>query len=511
MINAGQHELTLEEYERILFCEEKIELSSSVLEKVDRNFSFLEKYCTDKLIYGINTGLGPMAQYRISEEDRIQLQYNAIRSHCSGLGEKIPDIYVKASMITSINSYLKGNSGIHREVVILLKELVNRSIIPVVPQHGGVGASGDLVQLAHIALVLIGEGEVSYKGKISPTSEVFKENGLVPAKVHIREGLSLMNGTYMMTGIGIVNIIHAKNLLDWSIIASSMVNEIEGSFDEYFSDELNCVKLHKGQNKIAEKIRSVLHDSKMIRNRETVFSKRIKETQIKEKVQEYYSLRCLPQILGPVYDTLENAQNIILNEANSCSDNPIIDNNSTSVFHGGNFHGDYISFEMDKIKIAVTRLSMLAERQLNFLLNNKLNEKLPPFINLGKLGVNFGMQGCQFTATSTVAENQTLSFPMYVHSIPNNNDNQDIVSMGSNAALMTKKVIDNAYEVLAIEMLALIQAIEFLGNSDMLSSTAAKVYKQLRAIVPAFAEDSVKYKDLSNIKEYIFKKQFFKN
>jgi len=509
MVNAGQHKLTLEEYDRILFGEEKIELSSDILERVDNSFNFLENYCKDKLIYGINTGLGPMAQYRINEEDRIQLQYNAIRSHCSGLGEKIPDIYVRASMITSINSYLRGNSGIHREVVVLLKELINRSITPVVPEHGGVGASGDLVQLAHIALILIGEGEVSYKGEILPTPKVFEENGLIPAKVHIREGISLINGTYMMTGIGVVNLILSKNLLDWSIIASSIVNEIVGSFNEYFSPELNSIKLHNGQNKIAEKIRTIFSDSKLIRNRKTVsLNTQPKETQISEKVQEYYSLRCLPQILGPIYDTIETAQNIILNEANSCSDNPIIDNHIQSVFHGGNFHGDYISFEMDKIKIAITKLSMLAERQLNFLLNNKLNEKLPPFINLGKLGVNFGMQGCQFTATSTVAENQTLSFPMYVHSIPNNNDNQDVVSMGTNAALMTKKVIDNAYQVLAIEILALIQAIDFLGNADSLSSFTGKVYKQLRAIVPAFNEDSVKYKDINNIKEYILKNNF---
>lgn len=504
MILTWQHKLTIEDYNNILFDEETIELSTNVLKNLDIRFNFLKDYCKDKIIYGINTGLGPMAQYYINEDERIQLQYNAIRSHCSGLGERIPDIYVKTAMITALNSYIKGNSGIHKEAVILLSELINRSIIPVVPEHGGVGASGDLVQLAHIALVIIGEGDVCYKGEILPTSKVFESNGLIPAKVYIREGLSLMNGTYMMTGIGVVNLILAKNLLNWTTIASAFANEIANAFDEYFSAELNSIKLHNGQHKIAENMRTILKDSKLIRNRENVFdSNSLKEERLNEKIQEYYSLRCIPQILGPIYDTLETAQTIILNEANSCSDNPVIDNNMQCVFHGGNFHGDYISLEMDKIKIAITRLSMIIERQLNFLLNNKLNEKLPPFINLGKLGVNFGMQGCQFTATSTVAENQTLSFPMYVHSIPNNNDNQDIVSMGTNAALMTKKVIDNAYQILSIELLALIQAIDFLGNSDLLSSFTKKVYNELRAIVPVFKDDTIKYKTINSIQKYI--------
>ena len=509
MTTVGRQKLTIEHFNKILFGNEKIEIPAEVLNRVENSFIFLREFCEDKVIYGINTGLGPMAQYHISKEDRIQLQYNAIRSHCSGLGERIPDIYVRAAMICSLNSYLSGYSGIHKEVVELLQELINKSVIPVVPEHGGVGASGDLVQLAHIALVLIGEGEVSYKGDILPAKKAFDENGLKPISVHIREGLALINGTYMMTGIGTVNLILAKNLLDWAVVASSMVNEIVCSFDDYFSPELNNSKLHNGQQKIAGKIRNIVNDSKLIRDREKhFFNKQTEENFIRYKVQEYYSLRCVPQILGPVYDTLEYAEKVILDEANSSSDNPIIDIDNRNIFHGGNFHGDYVSSEMDKIKTAVTKLSMLLERQVNFLLNDKLNNKLPPFVNLGKLGVNFGMQGVQFTATSTVAENQTLSFPMHIHSISCNNDNQDIVSMGTNAALMAKKVIDNSYQVLAIEMLTLIQAVDFLGNADMLSSFTRKVYMQLRAIVPAFSEDVIKYNDLNTIKEYILKNNF---
>ena len=186
--------------------------------------------------------------------------------------------------------------------------------------------------------------------------------------------------------------------------------------------------------------------------------------------------------------------------SNSVNDNPVIDHKNNNIFHGGNFHGDYVSLEMDKLKIAITKLSMLSERQLNYLLNNKLNQKLPPFVNLGVLGFNFGMQGMQFTATSTVAENQTLSFPMYVHSIPNNNDNQDIVSMGCNAALMTKKVIDNSFEVLAIQLMTILQAIDYLDCSERLSTIPLDIYTKARAIFPKFIEDQPKYKDLEKIK-----------
>ena len=196
---------------------------------------------------------------------------------------------------------------------------------------------------------------------------------------------------------------------------------------------------------------------------------------------------------------MKYAEEVVLNEINSVSDNPIIDFKNKNVFHGGNFHGDYVALEMDKLKIAVTKLSMLCERQINFLFNDKLNNKLTPFINSGKLGLNLGMQGVQFTATSTTAENQTLSFPMYVHSIPSNNDNQDIVSMGTNAAQITQKIIFNTYEVIAIEFLSIIQAIDQLKLQHKISKCGLEYYTKLRALVPAFELDTVKYKDQQHI------------
>ena len=452
MISIGKNILTLDDLYKILFEGEKIELDADARQHVEANYNFLESFAKGKVIYGINTGLGPMAQYKISDENAKSLQYNLIRSHCSGLGKPLSDTNVKSAMIARLNTLMQAHSGIHPECVDLLCNLINNDVIPYIPEHGSVGASGDLVQLAHLALILIGEGEVHYKGQCLPTAEVFKTLGLKPVTVHIREGLSLINGTSVMTGIGLINLIHAQNLLDWSVLASAMIIEIVESYDDHFSEELNRVKRHSGQQQIAKMMRDLLHDSQLVRRRaDHLYNGKTEKVEVfKNKVQEYYSLRCVPQILGPVLDTINYAKQVTLDEINSINDNPIIDSESENVFHGGNFHGDYVSLEMDKLKIVVSRLSMLAERQLNYLLNDKLNGILPPFVNLGKLGLNLGMQGVQFTAVSTVAENQTLCFPMYIHSIPNNNDNQDIVSMGTNAALMTRRVINNAYQVLAI-------------------------------------------------------------
>jgi histidine ammonia-lyase len=503
MVVLGSAALSLEEVHRVLFNGEELSLDTAALQQVEANFKFLQQFSAKKLIYGINTGFGPMAQYRISESDTHQLQYNLIRSHSSGAGNYLSPVLTKGLMIARLSSFMQAHSGVHPEVVTLLRDLINNNVYPCVYEHGGVGASGDLVQLAHLALVLIGEGEVVYEGQLRSTEEVYAALGIKPMGVHVREGLAVINGTSTMTGIGLVNIIEAKKLLGWSCILSSMINEVVEAFDDHLSAELNAVKKHVGQNKVAAAMRDILKDSKMIRHRPDHFYKELEEEIFKDKVQEYYSLRCVPQVLGPVYDTLLHAEQIVVQELNSVSDNPVVDHVQENVFHGGNFHGDYISLEMDKVKIAITKLSMLSERQLNYLMNDKLNHKFPPFMNLGKLGLNFGMQGIQFTATSTVAENQTLSFPMYVHSIPNNNDNQDIVSMGTNAALLTNKVIENTYEVLAIQVMTMLQAVDYLNCQDRLSTFSSRIYQEVRAIFPKFIGDSPKYKDAKRIKEYL--------
>ncbi len=492
------------DFDKIIFKNEAVQLHKDIIERVQISFDFLKEFSENKIIYGVNTGFGPMAQYKIKDEERIQLQYNLIRSHASGTGNPIPAQHVRAAMLARLNTLSLGNSGVHPSVIKLMSELLNKNIIPLIYEHGGVGASGDLVQLAHLALVLIGEGEVFYKGERKKTEDVFKIENLEPIKVELREGLALMNGTSVMTGIGVVNVLYTRRIMDWMIKASSAINEIVKAYDDHLSFELNQTKRHDGQRKIAKMMRTHLKDSSLTRKRDHhLYNGNKDEDVFVEKVQEYYSLRCVPQILGPVLDTLDSVENILIEEVNSANDNPIVDVEKRNVYHGGNFHGDYVSLEMDKLKIVVAKMTMLSERQLNYLLNSKLNDILPPFVNLGKLGLNFGMQGVQFTATSTTAESQMLSNPMYVHSIPNNNDNQDIVSMGTNAALITKKVIENAFEVVAIELITIVQAIEYLKVQDQVSSETKKMYDQIRAIVPVFKEDVVMYPYVNSVKEFL--------
>lgn len=495
--------LTLSQIEQVLYHGETIRVSEKLRSQVTDSYEFLKEFSKDKVIYGINTGFGPMAQWRIEDNHLKELQYNIIRSHSTGAGERLPDICVRAAMLSRLMTFLEGHSGVHVSLIDLLVSFINNGVCPVVPRHGSVGASGDLVQLAHIALTLIGEGEVSYKGEIRPAGEVMAELGLEPLQMYIREGLAVTNGTAVMTGIGVVNHILAGRLLGWEILGSVLMNEIASSYDDFMSDVLNELKHHPGQNRIAQLMRSLSDGSGMLRSRQVELFHKSEEHVFKQKVQPYYSLRCVPQILGPVYDTWTGTGQVLEDEVNAVDDNPIVDRQSANVLHGGNFHGDYVSFEMDKLKIAVTKMTMLAERQMNYLFHDRINGILPPFVNLGVLGLNYGLQASQFTATSTTAESQTLSNPMYVHSIPNNNDNQDIVSMGTNSALLCRMVVENCSQVLAIHLMALVQAVDCLDIASRLAPATRNLYDRGRAIVPVFKDDTPKYQEIRALQNLI--------
>ncbi|PID61453.1 MAG: histidine ammonia-lyase [Gammaproteobacteria bacterium] len=500
-LNEG---LDLDDVNDVVCNAREVTLGAPLLERVDTSHAFLEAFAANKIIYGVNTGFGPMAQYRIDDANREQLQLNLIRSHASGTGALMSPTHVRATMLARLNTLGLGFSGIHRNALELLVALLNKRITPLIHEHGGVGASGDLVQLAHLALVLIGEGEVFKDGQRAPTAEVFAQEGLSPLRMRIREGLALMNGTSSMNGIGLVNCILARRLLGWMIKCSAAINELVQTYDDHLSESLNASKRHPGQRAVAARMREHLSDSTLVRDRgEHLYTAEAKSDVFREKVQEYYSLRCVPQILGPVQDTLENTVRVLVDELNSANDNPIIDVAGQHVYHGGNFHGDYVSLEMDKLKLVVTRMSTLAERQLNYLMNPKINDVLPPFTNLGTLGLNFGLQGVQFTATSTAAENQMLANSMYVHSIPNNNDNQDVVSMGTNAALITARVIDNAFEVVAIELMAIAQALDYLELHEQASTATRSMYDSIRGIVPKTVTDHPHYTSVNALKAHI--------
>ncbi len=497
--------LNIETISKYIFNKHKILVSEKDYCAVEECYRFLQEFRKDKIVYGINTGFGPMAQYRIDDKDLNSLQYNIIRSHSCGAGEPVSKEAVRAAILARMQTFLAGKSGVHPDVISILAAFLNNDISPVVPQHGSVGASGDLVQLSHIALALIGEGEVFYNGKRIPAAQAMKECGIQPLKMYIREGLALTNGTSVMTGIGLVNVIRARKLLKWGVLASVMVNEIAASYDDFMSETLNSLKLHKGQSEIAAMMRNISSSSGRLLKREKVLYGGENNGQriFKHKVQPYYSLRCIPQILGPVLDTINYTEQVLLDEFHSVDDNPVVDPHTNNIYHGGNFHGDYISLEMDKLKIAVTKMTMLAERQINYLFHDRINGVLPPFVNMGIPGLNYGLQAAQFTATSTTAECQTLSNPMYVHSIPNNNDNQDIVSMGTNSALLAEKVIENSFQVMSVLFMGIVQGVDCLDIKNILANRSREAYEAIREIMPAFKEDSPKYNEIDLITKYL--------
>lgn len=496
----------LQDIESYIFDNKPIELNSDTLDRVHRSFEFLKNYAEDKVIYGINTGFGPMAQYKISKYDRQTLQYNLVRSHANGTGEKLSEEAVKGTMICRLQSLSLGHSGISPDTVDQLVFYINNNIFPVIYKHGGVGASGDLVQLAHLALGLIGEGECTYEGKVQPTADVLKKLGRKPLELKLRDGLSLINGTSCMTGQAAVNLIRAKRLMHTAVDMSAYINELVEAYDDSFSEGLNQVKLHQGQRTVAKMMRETVRDSKLIKDRKDFLYKETEESSkevFDKKVQEYYSLRCVPQIIGPVWDSIKNIEETITNEINSCNDNPIVDLEKEEVFHGGNFHGDYVSLEMDKLRIVMAKLTMLMERQLNFLFNHRINEKFPPFLNKGKLGFNFGLQGIQFTATSTTAESKSLASSMYLESIPCNNDNQDIVSMGSNSASKTFDVLENGFQVASILATAIVEASDFLEDENDMSTSMKSFKGEIRKHIPEIDKDLSYVKELKSVQEYL--------
>jgi len=503
MIRIDGHSLDITNLHRLIYEGSFLYVDKDALETVAKSHAFLSEFSKDKLIYGMNTGFGPMAQYRINEAELIDLQYNIIRSHSSGLNDYLEKDYAKAVLINLLNAMLRGFSGVHTDLIHLIVAMIIDDVIPCIPLHGSVGASGDLVQMAHVALSIIGEGEVYCNGAIMDTAEAFRIKSINPLKISIREGIAVMNGTTAMTAVAALNIYRAETALEWSLALSACMNEMMKSYDDHYSDGLNKVRLQSGQQVVALAMRDFLKSSSRTQSREKLYEKTVAETLIEQKVQPFYSLRCVPQILGPVYDTLAFAHTIVQNELNSTTDNPIVDATERNVYHGGNFHGDYISLEMDKLKLVMTRLGMLSERQLNYLMNPAINGCLTPFVNSGVLGLNFGFQGIQFTATSTAAENQALSTSNYIHSIPNNNDNQDIVSMGFNAACSAKKVVDNVFEILAIQSAAVIQGIDMLGCKDELSTTSREIHSGLREIFAPLKNDRSTRKDLMKLKEFM--------
>ncbi len=480
----------------------KVALTPQAKINVARSFAFVHKEMQTKVTYGVNTGFGPMASYILGHEDLVDLQYNLIRSHAMGMGEPLPNPFVLATMIVRLNTLAKGYSGVSIELLETLQALINARIIPIVPEHGSVGTSGDLVQLAHIGLALIGEGDVVYKGIRMQAHKALQQAKIRAHTLKPKEGLSLINGTSCMAGIAALLCGDAETLINRAVQNGVLANELVFGFSDSTSEVLQAVRPHAGQVAIAATMRSLLKTSKRQRDRKQFQSKNsIKPHShvIDESVQEVYSLRCIPQILGPVFDTWKQVCKDVEVEINSVTDNPIVDITHKVFLHGGNFHGDYIAAAMDKLKMVMVKLGLLSERRTNFFLNPNINHGFPPFMNLKKPGLTLGLQGLQFVSTSTAADNQSLAYPHYLHSISTNGDNQDVVSMGTDCALFCAKVIENAFVIVAIETITLVQGVDVVGAVKTFSKTSQALYKAVRSVHKAIIDDRAIGQDLARV------------
>jgi histidine ammonia-lyase len=480
----------------------KVTLGPRTLKRVKESNDMLKRESAKRPIYGVNTGFGPMVTHIIGTEHMSELQYNLIRGHAVGTGAPVRRDNVLAAMMVRLNTLAKGYSGVSVELVEKLCELINHRVTPIVPEHGAVGTSGDLVQLAHIALSLIGEGDVEYKGKISPASQIFRKLRISPHVLQPKEGLSLINGTAMMSGVATRLILDAERLTDIAVRSGALALELVRAIDDLLDPVLHAARPHGGQEKVAKTLRKLLQDSSLLSDRNVRASKvDVKKSHVTDiHLQDVYSFRCIPQILGAIRDTIQNSRKVLEVEINSATDNPILDVGKNRFLHGGNFHGEYVAMAADQVKAALVKLTMLSERRINFFLNSSLNKTFPPFLNLKEPGLTMGLQGLQFVATSTTAQNQSLAFPHAIHSIPTNADNQDVVSMGCDAALIAEKVVENAYIVLAIELTTLAQATDSIKAFPKLSSASRMLYRKIRTHMKPIIHDRTLTPDLERLR-----------
>ena len=504
------YELTVEDIVAVGTGDKSVELDNSALERCRRSRKFLEKSINEKrIIYGVNTSFGPMCNKIIDNTEIETLQINLIRSHAAGLGEPLEPSIALAVLVVRLNSLVKGYSGISVELLEHLRDMINLGIAPYIPECGSVGASGDLIHLAHAALAMIGEGKAFYKDQLRDVSEIFAETGLKPFRLSFKEGIALINGTAAMTATGAFALYGAKKLLKLACVNAAFAMEIFGGIDDAFDEDLQDVKPHPGQKKIASIIRELYKESKNIMERsrmhELIGMQRTDSTVFETSinVQDVYSIRCTPQILAPVDESIDAAIKTVEIEANSSNDNPIIIPEKGKIIHGGNFHGQSIGFAMDMLCMAISGICTLSERRLNKLLDKHLNDGLPEHLIAGTAGLTMGFMGAQYLATSTTAENRQLANPVSTLSISCNASNQDVVSMGTVAARKAFKSVENAKHVLTLETLAQLQALSFRNASTMGKGTS-EIYKLLAKDFQVYDNERVFHEDLVKLRSILF-------
>lgn len=489
-------DLTVEEVIRVCRGYEKVEIAPEAKEAVIKARNYIEKKLEEgAVIYGLTTGFGKFANVVISREEAEQLQKNLIISHTCAMGQPYETRYVRAAMLLRCNALSRGNSGIRLETVQTMIDMLNAGIHPVIPEKGSLGASGDLAPLSHIALALIGLGEVEYKGETVPAAEAMAKEGITPVVLAAKEGLALNNGTQMMTAVGVNVLWDAMHLMKTADIATAMTAEALHGITKAYDHKVHDLRGHQGQKDAAENLRTLLAGSK------NAF-----EVQ-PSKVQDPYSLRCIPQIHGASRDAIQYVYEAVSRELNAVTDNPIVFPDEDEVISGGNFHGQPMALAFDFLKMAISEFADVSERRAERLINPQLSEGLPAFLTKYG-GVCSGFMIAQYAAASMVSENKIYAHPACVDSIPSSGNQEDHVSMGTTSARTAAMVLDNAQKVIGIELAAAAQGIwlrQEIGESDIsnLAPATKAAYDYIRTVSAPVDEDILMHDELKKFDEMV--------
>ncbi len=494
-VEIDGHNLTIEKVWAVAQGEAQVRLHPQAEEQVERARQVVERLMEKgEAIYGVTTGFGHFLDQTIGPEQAATLQRNLALSHAVGVGPPLSTEAVRATMLIRANSLAQGHSGIRLETLETLVEMINRGVTPIVPAQGSLGASGDLAPLAHMTLVLIGEGEAYYEGERLSGGEAMRIAGLLPRELGPKEGVALLNSTAVTSALAALNIHRAENLVQVADLAGALSLEALGGTLEAFDERIHLVRPHPGQGECAANLRRLLEGSELARGHDP------------HHLQDAYSLRCMPQVHGAVRDGLAYARRAVETEINSASDNPLIFWEEERVLSGGNFHAEPVALVMDHLTLAMAELGNISERRLARLLDENLNRGLlPPFLTK-EGGLNTGFMMVQYTAAALASENKVLAHPASVDNVSVSAGTEDHVSMGTIAARQAQEVIGNVEAILAIELLAAAQAVDFRrgGKKGLkLGKGTAPAYEAIRERVPFMERDTIMYPHIEAVRELV--------
>lgn len=480
--------LTIERIGEIIYGGYKLELSDDAVKRIERCREYLDEKIrtSSQPVYGVTTGFGSLCNVSIGKDQLTQLQINLIKSHACGTGERVPNDIVKIMMLLKIQSLSYGYSGCKVDTVEQLVRFFNNDVYPVVYRQGSLGASGDLVPLAHLSLPLVGLGEVEYQGKVMSGAELLRKKRWKPIELASKEGLALLNGTQNMSSFAVWALLQARRLSDWADVIAAVSLDAYDGLIEPFTHAVHAVRPHQGQIETAARMRELLEGSEII-------------SRSKAHVQDPYSFRCVPQVHGAVKDTIRYVHSVIDTEINSATDNPTVCPDDDIIISAGNFHGEPIALPIDFLSIALSELANISERRIYRLVSG--TRGLPSFL-VATPGVNSGFMITQYTAASVVSLNKSLAMPSSTDSIPSCQDQEDHVSMGANAAIKLYKVVLNTERVLAIELFNAMQALDFRQPLKS-SPKIMEIYEDYRKVVPFILNDELMYPHIESSINFI--------